>query len=48
MDKAYGHDEEKTVLIKLEFFMDPDNPDSGSKSPPPEEWIKILLVDVLP
>jgi hypothetical protein len=31
MDKVDGTDADKSDWIKLEFFMDPDNPASGSK-----------------
>jgi hypothetical protein len=31
IDKVDGPDAEKTEWIKLEFLMDPDKPESGSK-----------------
>jgi hypothetical protein len=31
MDKVYGTDADKSELIKLEFLMDPNNPESDFK-----------------
>jgi hypothetical protein len=52
MDKVDGPEVDKSEWIKLEFFMDPDNPASGSnysrqfaifKDPCPEKWIKWMM-----
>jgi hypothetical protein len=52
MDKVDGTDADKSEWIKLEFLMDPDNPESGSnysrqfaifKDECPEEWIKGVM-----
>jgi hypothetical protein len=49
MDKVDGADADKSEWIKLEFFLDTDNPASGSKYSRqfaifkdgcPEDWIK--------
>jgi hypothetical protein len=33
MDKVDGTDTDKSEWIKLDFLMDPDNPESGSNYP---------------
>jgi hypothetical protein len=52
MDKVDGPDADKSEWIKLEFFMDPDNPALGSKYSRhfaifkggcPEDWIKWVM-----
>jgi hypothetical protein len=52
MDKVDGPSADKTEWIKLDFFMDPDNPALGSKYSQqfvifkyecPEEWIKCVI-----
>jgi hypothetical protein len=52
MEKVDGNDTDKSEWIKLEFLMDPDNPDSGSKysreififkAGCPEDWIKWVM-----
>jgi hypothetical protein len=54
MEKVDGPDADKSEWIKLEFLMDPDNPESGSKYSRqfaifkdacrvPEDWIKWVM-----
>jgi hypothetical protein len=54
MDKVDRPDADKSEWIKLEFLMDPDNPDAGSKYSQqfaifndgcrvPEDWIKWVM-----
>jgi hypothetical protein len=52
MDKMDGSDAYKSEWINLEFLMDPDNPESGSKYSRqfaifkdgcPEDWIKLVM-----
>jgi hypothetical protein len=52
MDKVDGTDADKSECIKLEFLMDTDNPESGSKYSRqfaifkdgcPEDWIKWVM-----
>jgi hypothetical protein len=54
MDKVDGLDKDNTEFIKLELFMDLDNPESKYsrhfsifKDGRPEEWVKFFHVDVL-